>query len=323
MRIFVCLLVVLTSLLGHALGQAAVEMDASHFLSSDIQGLKLSRATFIEAVEQVRKAASTSELSAPEVRVVNYATPQNSEDFPFREDGEMVVSVNLTDVSAHEALETLCFACGYALDLKYGQVRCFQVPHIAPNPHVFLTEGPATSPSADLREAVLPSYKAVDMSFLDAVEMLRSAAAKASGKRVLPFVVVEYRQQTDARQDAHDINARTISLDLKKVPFGKCLQYVSELGGCTYRMSPGGAVSIRDVHTLYHPRYMRVGMLADFARAMKVKQSSLTEKSITEWLDKETDVGAVPVIHYPSGRVYFDLLHPHELSALQRLLSRK
>jgi hypothetical protein len=114
---------------GLALCQKPEVMDAVGFLTKDVPELELTRLTFAQAVERVRNAVSTDTLHAPEVKVVRYESPQNSDDFPFREDGDFLITSSLSDVTVHETLELLCFAAGFALDLKYGDIRCFQVPH--------------------------------------------------------------------------------------------------------------------------------------------------------------------------------------------------
>lgn len=302
---------------GWALSQKPEVMHAVEFLTKDVPELELTRVTFAQAVDRVRKAVSTDALQAPEVKVVRYESPQNSDDFPFREDGDFLVTTSISDVSVHETLELLCFACGFTLDLKYGDIRCFQVPHEGPLSNVDLGGPVRTSPA----KVVLPTFKADKMSLRDAMKLLRASAVKASEKRVMPLVLGEYKRWKDDSRDAED--RAPVSLEVGKIPFEECLKYVAELSGCNYRMSPEGHVCIQSVHTLYHPRYWRVASLDDFARVMKKKPTELTEDALSEWMSQKLDLNPLFTIHRASGRVYFGHLDPDGLSALQRAISRR
>jgi len=302
---------------GLALCQKPEVMDAVGFLTKDVPELELTRLTFAQAVERVRNAVSTDTLHAPEVKVVRYESPQNSDDFPFREDGDFLITSTLSDVTVHETLELLCFAAGFALDLKYGDIRCFQVPHEGPLSNAYLG-GPVRS---SLAKVVLPTFKADKMSLRDAMKLLRASAAKASGRRVLPLVLGECRWWKDDSKYAE--HSATVSLDFSKAPFEECLGYIAEGSGCYYRMSPMGHVCIEAVHTLYHPKYWRVASLDDFARVMKKRPAELTEDALADWMSQKLDVFPLLTIHRASGHVYFARLHPHEVTALQRVLSRK
>lgn len=302
---------------GLALCQKPEVMDAVGFLTKDVPELELTRLTFAQAVERVRNAVSTDTLHAPEVRVVRYESPQNSDDFPFREDGDFLITTSLSDVTVHETLELLCFAAGFALDLKYGDIRCFQVPHEGSLSNAYLGK-PAPVP---LAKVVLPTFKADKMSLRDAMKLLRASAAKASGKRVLPLVLGEYKSWKDAASEPEDTTS--VSLDVSKLPFEECLRYVAELSGCNYRSSSEGHVCIQSLHKFYHPRYWRVASLDDFSRVMKKAPAELTKDSLSEWMSQKLDVYPLLTIHRGSGLVYFARLHPHEVTALQRVLGRK
>ncbi len=210
---------------GLALSHKAEVMHAVEFLTKDVSELELTRVTFAQAVDHVRKAVSTDALQAPEVKVVRYESPQNSDDFPFREDGDFLVTTSISDVSAHETLELLCFACGFTLDLKYGDIRCFQIPHEDSLSNAYLGGPVRTS----LAKVVLPTFKVDKMSLCEAMKLLRTSAVKASEKRVLPLVLGEYKRWKDDSRDAED--RAPVSLDVGKIPFEECLRYVAELSG--------------------------------------------------------------------------------------------
>ncbi|GEP41003.1 hypothetical protein BGE01nite_02940 [Brevifollis gellanilyticus] len=296
-------------------------MDAVQFLTKDVGELKISCDTFAEAVEQLRKAASSPELEAPKIGVVSYASPQSSDEFPFCGEYKMEVSVNLSDVSGHEALDLLCSACGYALDLKYGELRCFEVPYVTPNPRVHLSTDLKASAYAGLRRVVLPGFQADKMPLMEAVDLLRSSAAKVSGKRVLPIAVVDYQLRSrDSISLFKDQAGQPISLNLSEVSFEDGLRYVSELAGCTYQVSSEGWISIHEVPTLYHPKHWRVVSLEKFARAMKWKPSDVMESDLVRWIRHNLEVDLTLKIHRASGRVYLSHLHPEEWRQLQQLL---
>lgn len=306
---------------GLALSQKPEVMHAVEFLTKDVPELEITRVTFAQAVERVRKAVSTDTLQAPEVKVVRYESPQNSDDFPFREDGDFLITTSISDVSVHETLGLLCFACGFTLDLKYGDIRCFQVPYKGPLSNTYLGEPSQNSVRASLAKVVLPTFKADKMNLRDAMKLLRASAAKASDKRVLPLVLGEYKSWKDDSIDAED--RTSVSLDVSKIPFEECLRYVAELSGCNYRMSPEGHVCILAIHTLYHPRYWRVAPLDGFARAMKKNPAELTKDALSDWMSQKLDVNPLFTIHRDSSLVYFMHLDPDELSALSRALSQE
>jgi hypothetical protein len=302
---------------GLALSQKPEVMDTVGFLTKDVPELELNRVTLAQAVEHVRKAVSTDTLQAPEVRFVRYESPHNSDDFPFREDGDFLISTSLSDVTVHQTLELLCFAAGFTLDLTYGEIRCFQVPHRGPISNAYLGKPAPMSPA----KVVLPKFKVDKMSLHDAMKLLRSHASKACSQRFLPLVHGEYKWWKD--DSKYTKKSELVSLDLSNVPFEECLRYVSELSGCNYRISSEGHVCIQALHTLYHPKYCRVASIADFARVLKTKPAELTEDDLADWMSQKLDIFPPLTIHRTSGLVYFEWLRPHEVSALQRALSWK
>jgi hypothetical protein len=306
---------------GLSISQTVAVMDAVEFLSKDVPDLELKRVTFEEAVNRLTVAVSTPALKA-EVQVIKYATQQNSDEFPFRRDGEPLISASISDVSAHEMLEMLCFACGFTIDLNQGKIRCFQVPFVDSIPRQKLVPGTQDFGKARLAQVILPSFKSDQMTLPEAMKSLRSSAMKVSGKRVLPLMFTEYRSQASPSNNAE--YPASVSLDLQAVPFELCLSYVAELSGCRYRIAPEGYVCIDALHTLYHPRNWRIVSLDDFARIMKKKPSALDEASLSDWIKRELSVEQTHLkIHRPSGCVYLGHLAPEEQEALRRALMKK
>jgi hypothetical protein len=306
---------------GLATSQTVAVMGAVEFLAKDVPDLELKRVTFEEAVNRLTMAVSTPALKA-EVQVIRYSTQQNSDDFPFRGDGELLISASISDVSAHEMLEMLCFACGFMIDLNQGKIRCFQLPLVESISRLKLVPGSQDSGNARLAQVILPSFKSNQMTLPEAMKLLRGSAMKVSGKRVLPLMFTEYRSQASPSNDAE--YPASVSLDLQAVPFELCLNYVAELSGCRYRMAPEGYVCIDALHTLYHPRNWRVVSLDDFARIMKKKPSELDEASLSDWIKRELSVEVIHLtIHRPSGCVYLGHLAPEEQEALRSALMKK
>jgi hypothetical protein len=303
------------------LGQSVAVMETTEFLSRDMPRLKLRRVTFGEAVHQLTKAITTAHQRAPEVKIITYSERQNSDDFPFREEGEFLMSLSLTDITVHEALEVLCFASGFTLHVHHGQICCFQMPHALPASKMTLTTEVPPTVRANLTQVKLLQFKAHELSLEEAMSQLRTSLAETSGKRVLPFVFGEYRVGKAGSSDDHD--KTSVSLDLRDVPFEECLRYVAELAGSTYRISADGCVCIQAVHTLYHPKFWRVISTDDFARAMKAESATLTQESIADWLEQKLHARPAFVLHRASGRVYLSRLQPLEVDALRAALNQK
>lgn len=306
---------------GLATSQTVAVMDAVEFLAKDVPDLELKRVTFEEAVNRLTMAVSTPALKA-EVQVIRYSTQQNSDDFPFRGDGELLISASISDVSAHEMLEMLCFACGFTIDLNQGKIRCFQLPFVDSISRLKLVPGGQDFGKARLAQVILPSFKSDQMTLPEAMKLLRGSAIEVSGKRVLPLMFTEYRSQASPSNDAE--YPASVSLDLQAVPFELCLSYVAELSGCRYRIAPEGYVCIDRVHTLYHPRYWRIVSIDEFARIMKKKPSEVNEASLSEWLEQNLSlvVGHLS-IHRASGRVYLGHLDPEAQDTLRRAFMMK
>ncbi len=298
-------------------------MPVAPFLASHITSLEIRQLPFPEAVEALRQAVATEEWVGAEVQIARYREPMQSEAHPWRDEYENLVSVHFRDISVYDALQALCAACGFEMDVEVFKLRCFETSGQVGRP-AFEKLFPEAAQRADqLRKLKIPAFQGDGLSAYEAMKKLQDEVCKLTGRQPPPFVFISQRDRKSPGKIGDDTH-HPIHLNLKDTPtpYFEICRYIAELSAHSFRMSADGHVILRRVADIYDPVRFRVLPVELFARQLGKPVAEVTEEAMQAWMEEAGWSVYFLSYHRPSGRVFIESLWAGDEGALLEALEK-
>lgn len=307
------------------LSHAKEPMSPAQFLASHIASLEIRQLPFPEAVEALRQAVATGEWQGAEVQIARYREPLQSEAHPWRHEYENLATVHFRDISVYDALQALCAACGFEMDVEMNQLRCFEASGQAGRPVFEKTFQETASQRAEqLRQLKIPTFQCDGLSADEAMRKLQDEVRKLTSRQPPPFVFIGQRAWKNPGKIGDDSH-QPVHLNLKDTPtpYFEICRYIAELTGHSPRMSADGHVILRSVAHIYDPVRFRVLPVEWFARQLSKPLTEVTEEAMQAWMENAGWSVRSLSYHRPSGRVFIEgLWADHEGALLDELEKR-
>lgn len=264
------------------------ELGTSQFLATDLPEFKIQDMDLESVVEKLRTAvAQQHRKTVPTIGVIRYDGNPITETNPWKMRESL--SLTLEKCSAADVLHYLGESAGFVTRTDKWRIELYEVP--------VTVSSKAGSVSASLQGTLsvrdftrlrLPRFQCSEATAQEAVQILRETAAKASGKRIPPVVVIRYRNPEDPSFVEGD-KLRAVSLDLEHVPAGEALRYMAELTG--FRLEyHDTSIALCDIMSLYHPKVVRQFQLKNLEAVW-----GKAGKPVEKWLENKLRDNGIPV----------------------------
>lgn len=297
-------------------------MPVAPFLASHISSLEIRQLPFPEAVEALRQAVATEEWVGAEVQIARYRQPMRSEAHPWRHEYENLATVHFRDISLYDALQALCVACGFELDVEMNELRCFETGGYGCTPGFEKLFPERASRAEKLRRLKLPAFQSEGLTAREAMEKLQEEVRKLTGWQPPPFVFVSQRERKNPGK-IEDLTQQPIHLDVKDIHYTEVGRYIAELSAHSFRMSADGHVILRNIANIYDPVRFRVLPVELFARQMGKPVAEVTEEAMQAWMEKAGWNVYFLSYHRSSGRVFIEGLWAGDEGALLDALEKR